>query len=686
MPGHIPVLRRLGGCTERLAGLYGTVWDAVLRPCRDECRRTMPSPTPVVAAPSAPGNLPIETKPEVSILLVSRNDAPNTLLCIEHIEANDAGPPSEILIADNGSAPDDLALLNEGRGRARILPLGVDRYRGEARNILAEQAQGRFVCFLDTDVLLSPRCLEGLMAELDAHPEAAAAGPILLAADGTIEQAGAMLDGTGEPSRHLAGPWAPPLALLPSRSLDYVSASCLLVRREDFAAVHGFDLAFEPEGCEDIDLCLKLAALGKSVRLLPAMTAIRSGERTPPDDMANALNRAKLRARWGAYLRHRSSDEQQTIRAAVIGDPSVRRLPSDTSRALVYTPYALTPGGGERYLCTTAAVLSERWQVILATPHPYSRMRLRQIGRLFDIDLDACQTVTLDRIDDLGPFEVMLTMGNHLHPPTSARAARNLFHCQFPFPYPGPGLAELDGYERFIVNSGFTAQAVEQALQASGSRPYPIHVIAPPVPQFGGDARTKKPMILSVGRFFVGGHSKQQDLLIEAFRALIADGTIGGELHLAGSSTPGIEHMDYLRRLEESAEGLPIVFHVNCSADELAHLYRDAAIYWHGTGLGVDLTASPEKAEHFGIAIVEAMAAGSATFAFRAGGAREIIEDGVNGLLYESLPDLVERTRALLIPDGEERRIAIGRAGSERAAAYAPDRFAQHMRDLFFRH
>jgi glycosyltransferase involved in cell wall biosynthesis len=61
------------------------------------------------------------------------------------------------------------------------------------------------------------------------------------------------------------------------------------------------------------------------------------------------------------------------------------------------------------------------------------------------------------------------------------------------------------------------------------------------------------------------------------------------------------------------------------------------------TGYGQDLDAHPESAEHFGIAIVEAMSAGIIPLAFNAGGPREILARCPE-LLFNSLDELREKT------------------------------------------
>jgi glycosyltransferase involved in cell wall biosynthesis len=143
---------------------------------------------------------------------------------------------------------------------------------------------------------------------------------------------------------------------------------------------------------------------------------------------------------------------------------------------------------------------------------------------------------------------------------------------------------------------------------------------------------------------------------------------------------PDPGHMDHLSCLQESTSGLPVFFHVNAAPPKLASLYQDAAIYWHGTGLEADLQASPELAEHFGIAIVESMSAGCVAFALNAGAAPEIITDDVDGCLYDTVEALVERSVALL--RNLERRTAIGTCARRRAADFDLAHFTKAVRRM----
>lgn len=628
--------------------------------------------------------------PDVSILVINWNAGPLTLECVRQLWANTEGLRYEIVIVDNGSDEANLVpVRNVGPG-VRLLELGKNRFFGEANNIAAEASHGRYLCLLNNDAFVQPGWLTAMVGELERDPRIGAVGPLFLFPNGIIQEAGGAIDENGFPVRFGRGETQAHVEFLVPREVDYVSAAACVMPRELFMEVGGFDLAYEPAYYEDADLCFKVRAMGRVVQYCPEARVVHiEGAAANHNPAAEArrnalgdLNRDKFVSRWGRFLKSRATADAVVVRDRFI-PPAVAPRPRRGKTAVIYTPYALTPGGGERYILTMASVLAADYAVTLVTPHPYSTLRLRSFECEFGIDLSSCALMTSSEFAAAPVPDLMVAMGNHIAPPTPARGKHSLFLCQFPFRLPeaerNVSPTALDGYSAIVTYSDYAKSHVFAALSAHQLAQRPIEVVHPPVQPVSGSALRKKAMILSVGRFFVGAHSKRHDLMIEAFRALHA--RMGGavELHLAGSSMPEPAHMDYLNRLRESAQDLPVRFHVNVSSEALETLYRDSAIYWHGAGLETDLDSHPERAEHFGMTVVEAMSAGCVPLAFNSGGPREIINDGVSGLLYGSLESLVTMTAELFEPQRISLRERMGSSAAQRAAQFSLEQFAQRV-------
>jgi glycosyltransferase involved in cell wall biosynthesis len=240
----------------------------------------------------------------------------------------------------------------------------------------------------------------------------------------------------------------------------------------------------------------------------------------------------------------------------------------------------------------------------------------------------------------------------------------------------------LSGYDVILTYSDFVRSHVQAGLAARQVPPIATEVVYPPVVMQRGDAAAKQAMILSVGRFIAGGHTKRHDALIDAFRVLFHRFGGGIEYHIVGSSFPTPEDMAYLAALQAAATDLPVVFHVNAKEHTVETLYRQAMFYWHATGYGLQASAAPERAEHFGISVVEAMSAGCVPLAYASGGPCEIIRQGRTGFLFETLDELVERTAGLMQPARSGDRIGMGRAAADAARRFSPDAFAARIAQL----
>jgi hypothetical protein len=170
-------------------------------------------------------------------------------------------------------------------------------------------ARGEFVVFLNDDTTVSPRWLASLVAAADSTGAAAVAS-VLLNPDGTLQEAGSRLRadaGTIQLGATLPLADAEERGYLTRREVDYGSGAALLVRRDVFVRLGGFDPLYRPAYYEDVDLSLRIKADGGRVLLEPEARVIHlSGGSTAGQRrfrrFAGAGSGRAFVERWGASL------------------------------------------------------------------------------------------------------------------------------------------------------------------------------------------------------------------------------------------------------------------------------------------------------------------------------------------------------------------------------------------------
>ncbi len=306
-----------------------------------------------------------------------------------------------------------------------------------------------------------------------------------------------------------------------------------------------------------------------------------------------------------------------------------------------YNPYFDGLGGGERYTLTLASHWSKTHEVVLFWDDPnivglsekrfgIDLARVRVVPNLFkneNIFGKLLGSRTYDLIFFLSDGSIPATLATH-----------NILHFQVPFASVLADPWKRKRYDAIVCNSVFTKSELDPQLGGRAVVIYPPVQQVPATPQ-----KEKKKHILSVGRFTGYFQAKKQDVLIKAFTKAVEDGLLKGwELILAGGLIPSDQA--YFDSLSKMVSGIHVRLMPNITNDELISLYQTSMLYWHAAGYG---ESNPVQMEHFGITTAEAMSAGVVPLVFAAGGQLEIVSDGVNGLIWHTPDELIEKTNML---------------------------------------
>lgn len=340
----------------------------------------------------------------------------------------------------------------------------------------------------------------------------------------------------------------------------------------------------------------------------------------------------------------------------------------------IYDPYLKTMGGGERYALTFAEVMIREGHKVDIF---WNENMIDEAGRRFGLDLKGVNFETnifvkhhslIKRLSKLRLYDLFFCMSDGSIPWVFGK--KNILHFQVPFKdVVGRSVLnklKLSRFDYVVCNSFFTKKFID--------REYGIEsiVIYPPVEVGLIKTGKKEKVILSLGRFSASLHAKQQGVLIGVFKDMVDEGLKNWQLILAGGALGGVDD-EFVQKLRIQAQGYPIDFKINISFEEIKKLYAKTKIYWHAAGFGIEEKQTPEKAEHFGISIVEAMAAGCVSVVVGKGGPKEILKHGESGFFWKEKDQLKRYTFCLI--KSEVLRKKISAQSVERSRSFSKERF-----------
>ena len=278
------------------------------------------------------------------IVLIAWRRVDTLRACLESLLAMNDAPPFGLRIVANGATEEVREFLRSDVDGAVIVERAENIGFGGGCNAAAAGSAARYLVFLNDDTVVEPHWLSALVAAAEAGGADAFAS-VLLDAEGRVAEAGARILADTNPipwGAGLAVPQARALGLLEPRQIDYGSAAALLVDRQLFERLGGFDLGYSPAYYEDVDLCFRITAAGKGVRLVPTATVTHytgASTRTQGWFLQFAVQNARsvFAARW-----------RKTLASAPSIDAPVEELVAvDSSELTEGRGIQLTPGTAE---------------------------------------------------------------------------------------------------------------------------------------------------------------------------------------------------------------------------------------------------------------------------------------------------------------------------------------------------
>ncbi len=226
---------------------------------------------------------------DLSIIIINWKSREFLRACLKSVYSNVTGIEFEVVVVDNASFDGcDEVLGNEYSG-ARFFQSQANLGFSGANNFAFARATGKYLLFLNPDTEIEGQSIQRMYEALRTTSDAGAVGARLLNSDRSLQTsciqafptiANQALDAEALRARF------PRWSLWGTRPLfdgtktpepvDMISGACIMTSRAVFEQVGGFSERYFMYA-EDVDLCCRIAQLGRRCYYVPDTTVIHHG-------------------------------------------------------------------------------------------------------------------------------------------------------------------------------------------------------------------------------------------------------------------------------------------------------------------------------------------------------------------------------------------------------------------------
>ncbi len=249
---------------------------------------------------------------EISIVIVSYNAKEHLVACLASIQSHPPAASHEIIVVDNCSA-DGSADAAAGFEGVRVVRLERNVGFAAGNNAGIRVSSGANLLLLNSDTIVPPNAIDGLLDRLQREPDVAVIGPRLVDGKGRAELSfGPMISPLNEwrQSRLIRGLADNDPAIVrqveamtrEEQRPDWVTGACMLVRRADAEAVGLLDERFFMY-TEDVDFCASIRARRRQILFVPAVEVVHLRGRSAATAFS-ATRKAYERSHLAFYLKH----------------------------------------------------------------------------------------------------------------------------------------------------------------------------------------------------------------------------------------------------------------------------------------------------------------------------------------------------------------------------------------------
>lgn len=250
----------------------------------------------------------VSARPDVSIVIPVYGQMHFVLGCLDALSRHVSHYSVEIIVSDDVSPAQD---RTEFLAAIPWIRYNRQEFNGgflDNCNAAAGMARGRNLVLLNSDTRVIQGWLDELVGSFTTFPKAGFVGSKLLNADGSLQEAGGLYWSDGTPWNYGRNQDAADPRYCYARQVDWVSGASIAIPMAIWEEVGGFNEAYRPAYCEDVDLAFRIRALGYEVWYQPLSQVIHYEGMTHGRDEASGIkvhqrtNLKRLQEMWRGKL------------------------------------------------------------------------------------------------------------------------------------------------------------------------------------------------------------------------------------------------------------------------------------------------------------------------------------------------------------------------------------------------
>lgn len=218
----------------------------------------------------------LQSNPSVSIIIPTKDNYKMLKKCINSIIEKSSYPNYNIIVVNNNSTDQDTTSYLEELSQIELVTIleYYDEFNFSAiNNVAAKKSNSDYICFLNDDTEVITHSWLEEMISIAEQDRVGVVGAKLKYANNTLQHAGVILGVGGVGSHSHKGisentnGYFNRAGLI--QSMSAVTGACLLIRRDLFNQVGGFNAMELAIAYNDVDLCLRVKELGYRVVYTP---------------------------------------------------------------------------------------------------------------------------------------------------------------------------------------------------------------------------------------------------------------------------------------------------------------------------------------------------------------------------------------------------------------------------------